>query len=79
MQQQRGLPTCLQANPGEIEQLVLDFVKQTTPQGDAQAVLNAIDHFVSSGKGFLMNIGDTKAKLVEAVIAQYKPTVSLIR
>ena len=58
-----------------MEQKVLDIVKRTVPQGDAQGVLDAMDNFVRSGKGLLINIGDTKAVLIEAVVARRQPKV----
>ena len=64
-----------QDNPGVMEQEVLEMVQRTAPQGNAQAVLDAMDQFVRSGKGLLINIGDTKSLLVEAVIAERQPKV----
>ena len=61
---------------GKKEQAVLDMVKQTTPPGDPQAVLDAIDNFAWSRQGFLMNIGDVKGAILDSVIDQYHPTVS---
>lgn len=61
-----------------MEQEVLQIVKQSTAQGDAQAVLDVMDNFVSSGKGMLINIGDAKTGLVDSVIAKHKPMVSTI-
>lgn len=52
-----------QAHSGQMEQEVLQIVRQSTAQGDAQAVLDVMDNFVSSGKGMLINIGDAKTGL----------------
>ncbi|KAL0021814.1 hypothetical protein WJX77_003390 [Trebouxia sp. C0004] len=45
---------------GQLEQQVLDYVKQSASQGDSQAVLDAIDSFVSD-TGMLINIGSIRA------------------
>lgn len=65
------------AVPGRKEQAVLDLVKQTTPAGNPQAVLDAIDNFAWSKQEFLMNIGDVKGVIVDSVIDQYQPMVTL--
>lgn len=67
------------ATPGELEQKVLEMVKRTTPQGNAQAVLDAIDSYNTSGSMPLIDIGDIKGALVESVLAKYKPQVCPIR
>ena len=64
-----------QDNPGVMEQEVLEMVQRTAPPGNAQAVLDAMDEFSRTGKGLLINIGDTKSVLVEAVIAERQPKV----
>lgn len=61
--------------PGQKEQAVLDMVKQTTPSGNPQAVLDAMDKFAWSKQGFLMNIGDVKGVILDSVIDQYQPVV----
>ncbi|KAA6421748.1 MAG: catechol O-methyltransferase [Trebouxia sp. A1-2] len=66
----------LQTVQGQLEQEVLDHVKKSAPQGDSQAVLDAIDSFPSD-KGFLINIGKNKGRLVESVMNQHKPMVAL--
>jgi len=66
----------LQTIQGQLEQQVLDYVKKSAPQGDSQAVLDAIDSFVSD-KGMLINIGKNKGRLVESVISQHQPMVDL--
>ena len=66
----------LQAVQGQLEQQVLDHVKKSAPQGDSQALLDAIDSFVSD-KGMLINIGENKGKLVESVIHQHQPMVGM--
>ena len=66
----------LQTVQGHLEQQVLDYVKQSAPQGDSQAVLDAIDSFVSD-KGMLINIGKSKGRLVESVISQHQPMVGM--
>ena len=48
------------------------MVQQTAPEGNAQAVLNAIDNFVSD-QGVLINIGDIKGALVESVVTRRQP------
>ena len=55
---------------------MLDMIKRDVPQGNVQAVLDAMDAFVRAGKGMLINIGDAKSGLVESVIAECKPMVS---
>jgi len=66
----------LQTIQGQLEQQVLDYVKKSAPQGDSQAVLDAIDSFVSD-KGMLINIGENKGRLVESVINQHQPMVGI--
>lgn len=66
----------LQTVQGQLEQEVLDHVKKSAPQGDSQAVLDAIDSFPSD-KGFLINIGKNKGRLVESVMNQHKPMVGM--
>ncbi len=66
----------LQTVHGQLEQQVLDHVKKSAPQGDSQAVLAAIDSFVSD-KGMLINIGENKGRLVESVINQHQPMVGI--
>lgn len=64
----------MQTIPGSLEQEVLNVVQQTAPEGNAQAVLDAIDNFVSE-KGVLINIGDVKGALVESVVTRCQPKV----
>ena len=66
----------LQTVQGHLEQQVLDYVKKSVPQGDSQAVLDAIDSFVFD-KGMLINIGKSKGRLVESVISQHQPMVGM--
>lgn len=60
---------------------MLEMVKQTTPKGNPQAVLDAIDsigwndNLPWSDKEFLMNIGDVKGAILDSVIDQYQPHV----
>lgn len=50
------------------------MVLETTPPGDAQAVVDAIDNYAWSS-GFLMNIGDRKGAIVEAALHRCQPKV----
>ena len=57
------------------------MVQQTTPQGNPQAVLDAIDsvgwrdNLPWNDKDFLMNVGDVKGAILDSVIHQYQPQV----
>ena len=50
--------SALQA-PGQKEQTVLELVLKTTPAGNPQAVLDAIDNYAWT-TGFLMNMGTAR-------------------
>lgn len=50
------------------------MVLKTTPPGDAQAVVDAIDSYAWS-TGFLMNIGDRKGAIMEAALHRCQPKV----
>lgn len=50
------------------------MVLKTTPAGNPQAVLDAIDQHAWN-RGFLMNIGDRKGAIMEAAIHKCQPKV----
>ena len=61
--------------PGQKEQAVLHQIKQFTPRGDAQAVLDAMDSFGWSEQGFLSNIGNVKGAILDSVVERCQPLV----
>ena len=56
---------------------MLEMVLRTTPAGNPQAVLDAIDHYAWN-RGFLMNIGDRKGAIVDNVIEHHHPKVLIL-
>ena len=59
---------------GQKEQQVLEMVLKTTPSGDPQAVLDAIDNHAWT-TGFLMNIGDRKGAIMDEALYRCQPKV----
>ncbi len=51
---------------------VVEFVEKTAPAGDVDAAINAIDTFAYKQK-FLINVGDKKGLLLDAVVDRVKP------
>jgi catechol O-methyltransferase len=54
------------------EQAVLDHVLATTPAGDIDAVIAAIDGYAYKQK-YLINVGDEKGAILDGVIERAKP------
>ena len=59
---------------GQKEQNVLDMVLRTTPPGNPEAVLDAIDNYGWSSD-FLMNIGDRKGAILDKALHKRQPQV----
>jgi len=60
---------------GQEEQNVLDMVLRTTPPGNPEAVLDAIDNY-GWNSDFLMNIGDRKGAILDKAVQKRQPQVS---
>lgn len=54
------------------EKAVVEYVEKMAPAGDVNAAINAIDTFAYKHK-FLMNVGDKKGLLLDAVVDRVKP------
>lgn len=62
---------------GQKEQQVLDLVLKSTPSGNPQAILDAIDNYAWTS-GFLMNIGDRKGAIMDEALHRYQPKVCIL-
>ncbi len=73
----KGCGVCFQQQQyrGQKEQNVLDMVLKTTPPGNPEAVLDAIDNF-GWNSDFLMNIGDRKGAILDKALQKRQPQVS---
>lgn len=60
---------------GQKELNVLDMVLRTTPPGNPEAVLDAIDNY-GWNSDFLMNIGDRKGAILDKALQKRQPQVS---
>lgn len=58
------------------EQACLQYVQRKALKGNADAVLSAIDEFAYQ-KSFLMNVGDTKGKILDDFVRQRQPKISI--
>lgn len=58
------------------ERAVREFVLREAPEGDAEAVLAAIDDF-GRHRSMLMNIGDEKGLLLDAAVRRAAPALAL--
>lgn len=67
----RHLLTTWQVGDGR-EQQALDYVLRTAKPGDVDAAIAAIDEFASKQK-FLINVGDEKGAILDAVIERAAP------
>ncbi len=54
---------------------MLDMVLRTTPPGNPEAVLDAIDNY-GWNSDFLMNIGDRKGAILDKAVQKRQPQVS---
>jgi len=54
---------------------VLDMVLRTTPPGNPEAVLDAVDKYGWNSE-FLMNIGDRKGAILDKALQKCQPQVS---
>ncbi|DBA84135.1 TPA: hypothetical protein ACH3X1_006611 [Trebouxia sp. C0004] len=61
---------------GQKEQNVLDMVLRTTPPGNPEAVLDAIDNY-GWNCDFLMNIGDRKGAILDQALQKRQPQVAI--
>ena len=60
---------------GQKEQNVLEMVLRTTPPGNPEAVLDAVDKYGWNSE-FLMNIGDRKGAILDKALQKCQPQVS---
>ncbi|DBA84137.1 TPA: hypothetical protein ACH3X1_006611 [Trebouxia sp. C0004] len=72
----RGPSPMQQQYSGQKEQNVLDMVLRTTPPGNPEAVLDAIDNY-GWNCDFLMNIGDRKGAILDQALQKRQPQVAI--